>query len=973
MEDNNPPSEENITPVEESFDFGKRDSQSDIVKTYPKLKIDGEALYRTNSMPTRKLRTTADLEKGESSLSRGTNPNSAPYVYETLSYPSKDRPKRPETPGFEAFPITVVNTVLTPTAKPGTPGTLGPMDSIKYKSKKTGQVKNIELRKPYQFSLARTFVSYQMRPWAIVGTLSVNPSLIGNVPKQPALSNASAIPSGIPYFKSGQSSNGILDTIEPRWYVLTNSFPPQLSGYQQVPFFLQNFTDIQSMTNYYYTAIQSSISKLAKAPPVSAAIEAISQDIAAAETLYSLHTALDDTPYAGIYFDQIDHSKKNYSYTLQIGENTVLSNIQGFPTAGLRKLLQQSQLSNGILRMSDSKLSQTVITQGTRAFPYLESGQIFFPFGSVIGRILYPLGISFLLPIFTLTLVKDKEARILAMLRMNGLGDVTGYYISSFITFYISYIVSMVVFFATGYLTGLEFFTQTATSVLLIAILLWGLVQVSMAFFFNALFKSSSVANVGVFLIVICGVVTSYILDQVFPDPATFPTVVMIWPPFAFYRVLGLLNRHATSNVLLPYTLNMVVPGDQVFLGLILMSVEIIVVILLSIYLTQVVPDNFGRCRPWYYPITDMKDLLQSEKVVEEKVFKKYDPSEEVTADEDDYVKAERNAIKERKYPSDTPLVMLGMKKTYDNSFQKKEAVKDISFYVENGEVFGLLGPNGAGKTTLISVLTGIYPPTGGEATIAGFDIYENPQLAFRSIGVCPQFDILWNDLSIEDHLFFYARLKGISPELETSAVRAALELVELLHLAKRLVKGLSGGEKRRVSIAISLVSDPKVVFLDEPTTGLDPDVRRSVWDTIAIARGNRAILLTTHSMEEAEVCCQKVGIMAKGHLKCLGTPAALKENYGYGYKLSITSHKMDKAHDFVMSILPEGSRCIHNFEQSRKYGFKPDAIQLANVFDLLVLHATDAGIESWGVSQTTLDEIFTSVITESDASGSSK
>lgn len=257
-----------------------------------------------------------------------------------------------------------------------------------------------------------------MRPWAIVGTSSVNPSLIGNVPKQPALSNASAIPSGIPYFKSGQSSNGILDTIEPRWYVLTNSFPPQLSGYQQVPFFLQNFTDIQSMTNYYYSAIQSSISKLAMVPPVSAAIEAISQDIAAAETLYSLHTALDDTPYAGIYFDQIDHSKKNYSYTLQIGENNVLSNIQGFPTAGLRKLLQQSQLSNGILRMSDSKLSQTVITQGTRAFPYLESGQIFFPFGSVIGRILYPLGISFLLPIFTLTLVKDKEARILAMLRM---------------------------------------------------------------------------------------------------------------------------------------------------------------------------------------------------------------------------------------------------------------------------------------------------------------------------------------------------------------------------------------------------------------------------------------------------------------------------------------------------------------------------------------------------------------------------
>ncbi|KAJ3274372.1 hypothetical protein HDV01_002976 [Terramyces sp. JEL0728] len=1157
MEDN-PLKEEEITePEGQSVDYGKRDSQSEIVKIYPRLKTDDDALFRNNSMPTRKLNSHLDLERGEVSLSRGANPNSAPYLYDTLSYPSKNRPKRTETPGFEAFPITVVNTVLTPSARPGTPGTLGPTDSIRYKTKKTGEVKNIELRKPFQFrafsrravsyqkrqwfeniccitlcpfimiilafllkiiiaeysdgsptyqvqycsmadstnqqnwpiynisgigitrfnasdipyatlpvravnylsrlslvdvtgrdplseltalsvagsvqwfgedyilsntsayenspsplhtystkdsaytseilsgwldvlaptnggtnlvdpyakqalSLARTFSSYQMRPWAIVGSsTSVTSSLIGTVPKLSPVSNASQIPAGIPYFKSGQSANGILDTIEPRWYTLSSSL--SVSGYQQVPFFLQNFTDQQSLSDYLYSAIQSSIDKLSKIQPVSSAVQALSQDIAAAQTLANLHGALDDTPYVGIYFDQIDHAKKNYSYSLQIGENGVLSNIQGFPTAGLRKLLQQSQLSNGILRMSDPKLAQTVITQGTRAFPYLEPGQVFFPFGSVIGRILYPLGISFLLPIFTLTLVKDKEARILAMLRMNGLGDASGYYISSFITFYISYVVSMFVFYVTGYLTRLELFTETAFSVLIIAILLWGFVQVSMAFFFNSLFKSSSVANVGVFLIVICGVVTSYILDQVFPDPATFPTVVMIWPPFAFYRVLGLLNRHATSNVLASYTLDMVIPGDQVFFGFILMSVEIVVVIILSIYLTQVIPDTFGRCRPWNYPITDIQNYMKKGGIVEEKVFQKFEPSEEVAEDEDDHVKAERNAIKERKYPSDTPLVMLGMKKTYENSFQKKEAVKGVSFYVENGEVFGLLGPNGAGKTTLISVLTGIYPPTAGEATIAGFDIYENPQLAFRSIGVCPQFDILWNDLSIEEHLFFYARLKGISPELENSAVRAALELVELLHLAKRLVKGLSGGEKRRVSIAISLVSDPKVVFLDEPTTGLDPDVRRSVWDTIAIARGNRAILLTTHSMEEAEVCCQKVGIMAKGHLKCLGTPSTLKQNYGCGYKLSITSHKMDKAHQFVMSILPEGSVCIHQFEQSRRYGFKPDAIQLANVFDLLVLHANDAGIENWGVSQTTLDEIFTTVITESDASGTSK
>jgi ABC-type multidrug transport system ATPase subunit len=185
--------------------------------------------------------------------------------------------------------------------------------------------------------------------------------------------------------------------------------------------------------------------------------------------------------------------------------------------------------------------------------------------------------------------------------------------------------------------------------------------------------------------------------------------------------------------------------------------------------------------------------------------------------------------------------------------------------------VFGLLGPNGAGKTTLISILTGLYPPTSGDAFLAGFNVHTEIEKIYQNIGVCPQHDILWEDLSVEDHLYFYARIKGVSPKDEKAAVTASLETVSLTDFRTRTAKGLSGGEKRRLSIAIALIGFGKVIFLDEPTTGLDPEVRRLIWEIINKAKQGRTIILTTHSMEEAEVLCQRIGIMSKGALRCLG------------------------------------------------------------------------------------------------------
>jgi len=183
--------------------------------------------------------------------------------------------------------------------------------------------------------------------------------------------------------------------------------------------------------------------------------------------------------------------------------------------------------------------------------------------------------------------------------------------------------------------------------------------------------------------------------------------------------------------------------------------------------------------------------------------------------------------------------------------FGNKFAIRDVSIAVGSGEVLALVGPNGAGKTTLVNCVLGLYRLSSGAATIKGFDITHQQDQVYQHVGVCPQHEILWPDLTCEEHLLFYARLKGIDPRDEKTVVRQCLEQVELADEATKLSKKLSGGQKRRLAIAIALVARPSVVFFDEPTTGLDPNVKRSLWKVIKRVKEmhEMCIVLTTHSM----------------------------------------------------------------------------------------------------------------------------
>lgn len=209
------------------------------------------------------------------------------------------------------------------------------------------------------------------------------------------------------------------------------------------------------------------------------------------------------------------------------------------------------------------------------------------------------------------------------------------------------------------------------------------------------------------------------------------------------------------------------------------------------------------------------------------------------------------------------------------NKFYKNlHALKDINIGIKENELFGLLGVNGAGKTTLIKILTCLSEQTSGEAYVHGFSVKDNPEKVKEIVDVSPQETAVAHNLTVRENLDFFASLYNTRDEAYISSVVNAFSLEEV---ENQRAKTLSGGWKRRLSIAIGLISKPKILFLDEPTLGLDVIARRELWKIINNMKGKITIILTTHYLEEAEALCDRVAVMAKGKVKATGTPAELK------------------------------------------------------------------------------------------------
>ena len=303
-------------------------------------------------------------------------------------------------------------------------------------------------------------------------------------------------------------------------------------------------------------------------------------------------------------------------------------------------------------------------------------------------------------------------------------------------------------------------------------------------------------------------------------------------------------------------------------------------------------------------------------------------------------------------------------------------ALSDLSLEMFDDQVTALLGQNGAGKTTAIGVLTGLHPPSSGDATVFGRSVRTHMTQIRQMTGVCPQHDLIYLGLTCEQHLELLGAIKGIS---ENALRREAGDWIEKVGLSSKLRERagtMSGGQKRKLSVAMAMIGSPRFVVLDEPTAGMDPESRRAIWEVIGKARENRSILLTTHFMDEADALADRIAIIAKrpgepdsgGTLRVVGTSLSLKSEWGAGYHLTLSLAPQSRT-DEIVSLVQQYIRgaSVEETSPSEMSLLLPtnESGSYASLFAGLVEgdRMATLGIRAYGVSLPSLQEIFLRVI----------
>ena len=318
-----------------------------------------------------------------------------------------------------------------------------------------------------------------------------------------------------------------------------------------------------------------------------------------------------------------------------------------------------------------------------------------------------------------------------------------------------------------------------------------------------------------------------------------------------------------------------------------------------------------------------------------------------------------------------------GLVKKYNKKDDTPPAVNNLNLTLYESQITCLLGHNGAGKTSTISILTGLSSPTSGDCLIYGNSIVTDATNARQSMGICPQHNILFDRLTVIEHLAFFQRIKGLTPTIED--VRDKAIEVGLGEYLKTTSSALSGGNKRKLSLAIALCGDPRFLLLDEPTSGMDPASRRACWELLRRKRVGRVTLLTTHFLDEASLLADRIAVMKEGRLQCCGSELFLKNRFGLGYNLTVVlneSQRLTAADNSVENYRPEtsdmhqilaylrefiqGTELIRKSAKEITFRF-PQGLEglFPDVFDALESARDSLGIGAYGISNTTLEEVF--------------
>ncbi|XP_015445118.1 ATP-binding cassette sub-family A member 10 [Pteropus alecto] len=515
---------------------------------------------------------------------------------------------------------------------------------------------------------------------------------------------------------------------------------------------------------------------------------------------------------------------------------------------------------------------------------------------------------------------------------------------------YAGFIFAMSIFMAL-IITSIQIIIITGFMVIFTLFILYGLSLVALAFLLSVLIKKPVLTGlVGFLFTVFWGCLGFTALYQELPSSLEW--ILGLFSPFAFSAGMAQITH-------LDYYLNGVIFPDPsgesyvMILTFFLLAFDTLLYLILTLYFERVLPDEDGH---WHSPLFFLKSSFWSRhQNTHHEDFEDEISPEHSSDDSFEPVSPEfhgKEAIRIR-----------NIKKEYNGKHGKVEALQGIYLDIYEGQVTAILGHSGAGKSTLLNILSGFSVSTEGSAAIYNTTLSEITKMEEirKKVGFCPQCNIQFEFLTVRENLRLFAKIKGIQPkEVEQEVKRVIMEL-DIQNIQDVIAKKLSGGQKRKLTFGIAILGDPQVLLLDEPTAGLDPFSRHQVWNLLRERKTNHMILFSTQFMDEADILADRKVFLSKGKLKCAGSSLFLKRKWGIGYHLSLHRNEMcnpERITSLIRQHIPD-AKLTAKSEEKLVYSLP---LERTNRFSDLyndLDKCSDQGIMNYGVSMTTLNEVF--------------
>ncbi|KAK4535708.1 hypothetical protein CDCA_CDCA06G1733 [Cyanidium caldarium] len=679
--------------------------------------------------------------------------------------------------------------------------------------------------------------------------------------------------------------------------------------------------------------------------------------------------------YYGAYVFHDTASFPNVSATIYYNNTQLNLNYQGsaLTTPANRFCYPDGncQLISGVARLYDviaKALGRPGVDNLLRVAPKVQGIQSGLNFAQLVAAVLIGLLLHFMMPTILRSLVFERESGIRQIMQMMGL-RLSTYYLGTYIAFLLIYLIVMLSTIAFGWAFHVSFFTLNTPLLYFVGFFLWGNTMISFSMFLAPFLNDPTTALIfGWTYVVLIAFIGGQYLGQMFTynAPSSLFLASFLLPSFSlFYMVYyaGGVNvggqglRISSDNSTVPGTnLGMCSGQSLVCYTFIYLAVEWLVLLLLGLYLDQVLPHRFTvRKHPLFFLGLKRHTRMEANVDLERAADK---------AASDPGVLAEAAAAATAAAARDPSVGVCvdRLVKVYPGR-PPFAAVRGISLSLARGETFAILGQNGCGKSSAMNCMNGVHEITAGRVQILGLEVPSELGRVHLRMGVCPQFDLQWDELSGEEHLYFYARVKNVPRRQLHGVVDEALRSVNLEAPAvrRRVAGKYSGGMRRRLSVAMSMIGGSQVVILDEPSTGLDPQSRYELWECIQKRKAGRTILLTTHSMEEAERLADRVGVMDHGRMRAIGAPDELKLRYGHGYRLMVTTSEggVAQMHQLIVERLSVMALPKSALDGHLVYDLPREELKLSQVFRVMESARRSGLVKDWSVSQATLEDVF--------------